>query len=668
MKQRIIITAIALVVYCSIARGQSAYVDSLQQVIALNKHDDAEMRAYVLLANDFFQTNPAKAKNYMLQLVKLATDANNYDRLAAAYTVLLAIYNEEGDIDSAGYYINMMKGVAGKAPDHYRVQANSNQAIGLYYRKNGDYKTALPYSLAAVKFAELTSPGEPYLGGQWLNAGDVYMGLGEYNKAMDCNLKALRIFEKSGSKQGEAFCYTNMSFLYNLLKQYGNALTFAQKSLELKRQLNDNRGVCTAIEAVGQANMNMKNWSQAFSNYEAALKISLAEKMPLEEMECYFNMGKIAAAQNKDSLAITYFKKSKGLAIQLENRPIAANVEVELAALYKNADSLKHTEATLFTSLKTFKETGSLEKESDSYKRLADFYAANKQYDKALDYSNKYHTIKDSISGANVQVQLKKLEEQYNSEKKENEITLLKKDKELQQQRLSRQRVLFGAAAALLILALLGIVLLVNRSRLRQRMKELELRNQIAADLHDEVGSSLSSIHMLSQMATVQNDEDNNQKNILDKVNTNAKETMDRMSDIVWMIKPGESDGGSLRQRMERFANEICSSKNIELTTDLSAMENIKPTMAQRKNVYLIFKEAINNAVKYSGSERIEVKATIQNKQLELAIKDFGKGFEQSAKARGNGLDNMKNRAKESGGTLAIDSTEGTAVTLLVHV
>jgi hypothetical protein len=116
MKQRIIITTIALVVYCSIARGQSAYVDSLQQVIALNKHDDAEMRAYVLLASDFFQTNPAKAKSYMLQLAKMATDANNYDRLSAAYTLLLAIYNEEGDIDrsrlivirQSGYTIRKM--------------------------------------------------------------------------------------------------------------------------------------------------------------------------------------------------------------------------------------------------------------------------------------------------------------------------------------------------------------------------------------------------------------------------------------------------------------------------------------------------------------------------------------------------------------------------------
>lgn len=118
-------------------------------------------------------------------------------------------------------------------------------------------------------------------------------------------------------------------------------------------------------------------------------------------------------------------------------------------------------------------------------------------------------------------------------------------------------------------------------------MKELELRNQIAADLHDEVGSSLSSIHMLSQMANTSTD--NNQKNILDKVSTNAKETMDRMNDIVWIVKPGETEVGNLSARMERFAHEIYNGKNIVLQMRLDELEKLKLSMEQRKNIYLIF-------------------------------------------------------------------------------
>lgn len=172
---------------------------------------------------------------------------------------------------------------------------------------------------------------------------------------------------------------------------------------------------------------------------------------------------------------------------------------------------------------------------------------------------------------------------------------------------------------------------------------------------------------MLSQMANA-GIENGNQKNILDRVSNNAKETMERMSDIVWMIKPGESEAGTLSNRMERFAYEICSGKNILLQMDLTALDEIKPTMEQRKNMYLVFKEAINNAVKYSGAEKIEVNTSFANKEIKLVIRDFGSGFDSTKSGRGNGLDNMRNRANESGGFLQIDTTPGAGTEIILTV
>ena len=90
-------------------------------------------------------------------------------------------------------------------------------------------------------------------------------------------------------------------------------------------------------------------------------------------------------------------------------------------------------------------------------------------------------------------------------------------------------------------------------------------------------------------------------------MSSNAKETMDKIKDIVWMLKPGETEAGSLKQRMEQFAYEICSAKNIEVKLQLEDLEKTKFTMDQKKNIYLIFKEAVNNAVKYSGMSTIEI-------------------------------------------------------------
>jgi signal transduction histidine kinase len=497
----------------------------------------------------------------------------------------------------------------------------------------------------------------------------LYNNLGDYNNAMACHLKALRFFEEAGNKLGESFCYNSIAVSYYKLKQYGNAAEHAQKSLALKKSLKDNRGVCVSELQLGEIYRSMGNTQQAFKRFETALKMAREEKMLTEEATCYLNMAKIFTKLNKDSLAIIYLKKTRAIASQLGNKEFAANADAELAALNNNTGNLKQTEAALVTSSNTFKESGSLNEEANNYKRLSDFYASTKQYDKALAYLDKYHEIKDSIAGANVQVQLKNMEGQYNSTKKENEIMLLKKDKELQQQQLSKQRLLMIGAAILALLALGAIVLLVNRNRLRQRMKELELRNRIAADLHDEVGSSLSSIHMLSQMAT-KSATDTAQKDILVRMSRNTSETMDRMGDLVWMIKPGETEGGSLKQRMERFTYEICSSKNISASLQLDELEGIKLTMEQRKNIYLVFKEAVNNAVKYSGTEKVEVTASLQNKELILQVKDFGKGFDSSIVKKGNGLDNMQHRANELGGILRTETTinTGTTIQLVVPV
>ncbi len=215
-------------------------------------------------------------------------------------------------------------------------------------------------------------------------------------------------------------------------------------------------------------------------------------------------------------------------------------------------------------------------------------------------------------------------------------------------------------------LALVAIWLLVNRYQLRQKMKELQLRNQIAADLHDEVGSSLSSIHLLSRIAAQQQDM-KGPKDILARVSNNAHETMEKMSDIVWMIKPGENEGYGLVQRMQRFLYEMCTHQNIEYTMDADELSHLKLTMPQRKNVYLIFKEAVNNAIKYSGTNKLDVFIGLKNSELLMNIKDYGKGFDERIIIRGNGLANMQIRAGELKGNLLLSSSGEKGTSLKVN-
>jgi signal transduction histidine kinase len=659
----------------SLSQAQQSIEDSLNKVIAENKNDADVAKAYSGLAYEYSRKDAAKAWAYTNAAIAIAKKINDSKRLSTSYVQLVYWFHNAGKPDSSEYYLNQVKNLMLQAVESEKDVFSSiyYPCAALYYKRTGDFQKAIPFFEKAI--ALFTRMGEKEsTAGQSLNLGNTYIALGNYQKATEQHLKALRIFEELGNQErGISFCYQSLSKSFTQLKQYKQALLYVNKSIQIKTKLNDRPGLGTAQGGLGDIYLGLGDFDKALFHFNESLIIAREMKKLPEEQGNYFSIAKVYAAKENTKLAIDYFNQSKLLARQLHDSSSVAAIDAELIALQNNTETTVFAENKLKTTIQLFKEEGNLNRQVSGYKNMADFYTANKQFDKALEYNNKYHQAVDSIQNNDLQLQIRKMEEQYTVEKKEKEITLLKKDKELQKQKLQRRNLLTIGAAALALLALCGIWLLMNRNKLRQRMKELELRNQIAADLHDEVGSSLSSIHMLSQMATQQGS-DAKQKDVLQKMSTNAKETMDKMGDIVWMIKPGESEGSGLKQRMERFAYEICSSKNIGTSIELDELstgprgEKVKLTMEQRKNLYLIFKEALNNAVKYSGTEKIEITTSVQNKELILQVKDFGKGFDSSLVKKGNGLDNMQHRAKELNGQLTFDTEKdaGTAISLRI--
>ena len=134
---------------------------------------------------------------------------------------------------------------------------------------------------------------------------------------------------------------------------------------------------------------------------------------------------------------------------------------------------------------------------------------------------------------------------------------------------------------------------------------------------------------------------------------------------------PARRSGATgLAGRMQRFLFDIGESKNIECDFSTKNIESVQLSMADRKNIYLIFKEAVNNAAKYSGTNKIEASLEYHEKRLILTVKDFGKGFDLEHIRRGNGLENIQNRAKELGGKLTINSSIniGTEIDLKIKI
>lgn len=226
----------------------------------------------------------------------------------------------------------------------------------------------------------------------------------------------------------------------------------------------------------------------------------------------------------------------------------------------------------------------------------------------------------------------------------------------------------------------IGIILIViavslyaiYRYRLTKALELEKMRTRISTDLHDDIGATLSSISIYSETIKQQTAAQLPQLTaMLDKMGETSREMVGNMSDIVWAINPENDSFEKMLGRMQNLAAELCTVKNIQLhfTAD-EKLNQVQLSMEQRRNIYLIFKEALNNALKYADCRNMRIELLRESHSLVLSVKDNGKGFNEMAVSEnrrgGNGLKNMRDRAAEINGVLKIHTEEnkGTHIVL----
>ena len=325
-------------------------------------------------------------------------------------------------------------------------------------------------------------------------------------------------------------------------------------------------------------------------------------------------------------------------------------------------------EVFLTRSLEISDSLGVLNYQFDAASELANLYKESGQWQRAFDYLNRARIMKDSLDHQKQLSSMNELKEQYESEKRDQEIALLKSNMELENSR-ARRRGQIQIFATIVIFALFGVAyLLFNRYRLQQKLNEEILRNQISSDLHDEIGSTLSSIDVNSRIALLKMEDKATVVGQLQKIQHNTRSIMDNLSQIVWSINPTNDSLEKLIFKMKDFAAEILEPLGIQYGFnhgDNLSTFNLNPVF--RKNIYLIFKEAVNNCAKYSRATEVCISIEVKNSLLLIEISDNGKGFEYRREMiQSNGLQNMENRAKQIGGKfeLRTEPEIGTSIKL----
>ncbi len=217
------------------------------------------------------------------------------------------------------------------------------------------------------------------------------------------------------------------------------------------------------------------------------------------------------------------------------------------------------------------------------------------------------------------------------------------------------QRWWFIALTALLFA---GAVYLIYRYRLRRLIELEKVRTRIATDLHDDIGANLTRISLLSEVARQKAENGNGQ--LLSSIADIARESVASMNDIVWAIAPEHDSLLDLTRRMRRHAEEIFATREIDLDFNApSAETDLTLSLSVRRDLLLIFKEAVNNAARHSGCRRVSIDFAGANSVLTLRIADDGKGFDPQFEFDGQGVRSITRRAASIGGKLTIDSHRG---------
>ena len=434
----------------------------------------------------------------------------------------------------------------------------------------GNYALELDYAFKALPYAKKLNT--PYtIGVSNGMISDCFYNLEEYNTSLMYWRKVVKICEQSLPAERYSI-YGNLSHIFSGAQQYDSALFYARKSYDLIKHNNDNSewNGSNIFTFLGDAFEGVHRYDSALFYYRMSIPLSDDINMGLNKVIAYNGIAKIFKETNKPDSAISYAKKV-----------LAEKITRTYPQGFLKAANL-----------------------------LATVYESEKNADSSLKYLHVAINIKDSL---------------FNREKINAFQNVIFKDQEKQRdieatkQKLQRQYLTYFLIVLLIIAIVITGVVIRNK-----RIKQLQnMRNSIADDLHDDIGSALSSINIMSELAKQKSPE---AAPLLTSIGESTTTIQENMSDIVWMLKSGNDRFENVLQRMNLFASEILEAKNIQLDfAETTLLPALKLTMEKRKNFYLFFKEAINNAAKYSDAEKVSVCIAQKDHSIEMNISDDGK-------------------------------------------
>ncbi|NNV55485.1 tetratricopeptide repeat-containing sensor histidine kinase [Limnovirga soli] len=598
------------------------------------------------------------------------------------------IYKYTGVNDTAFIYFRKADSIFLSIGNEYKP-AFVYVDIAHMYVNDGQTKEAMSYLLLAQKYYE-KDKNLPGLAMVYSQMANVYNNLQDDKMEMECILKGLRISEQMNNLQGQADCLQRVGSKLSHMNEYTSALQYFQKALVLAKAVNESEKgvngleiVITSYTGIGSIALENKEPKKALVYFDSALTAAKKLKFDYRLASVYDHLGDACRDDGNYVQSFYNYRQSISYSEKIKSSTYLSGTLESLGKLIlitpdselkksgiEPATKFQTAEAYLLRALEITKNDGSLLlNQRLALHELSKLYEQKIDYRTSLAYLKEYIEIQDTLINAEKAKGITSQQIQFETEKKEQEIISLNKDKVLQEQQLENQKIIRNASVGGIILLLILIAVIINRYKLKRSIAMERMQQRISSDLHDDIGASLTSINILSQLSQQQKIDAATRNEYLQKMNEQTTEVTNALRDIVWSINPKNNKLDIILGRMKRYAAELLETKNI----DYSFEANIKPgdeiTDADiRQNIYLIFKESVNNLAKYSGATKAIIKFNKEANQIQLDVKDNGNGFDAAHITKGNGIENMQRRAKMINAKFILQSAPGSGTNISVTI
>ena len=566
-------------------------------------------------------------------------------------------------------------------------QIGYNKGVGKAYSSigyneggNGNYVSALEFHQKAFKvFKEMND--QKWIAAAYNNIAVIYREWDNYPEALKNSFAALKIFEEIGDKKGISNCYNTLGVIHHDHGNLSEALKYYYAGLPIEKELGNKRGVANCYNNIGIIHREQRNYPEALKNAFTSLKIKeeIGDKKGIANT--YSNIGSIYIALGNYPEGLKYFFEALKIREEIRDKFGTSLACIDIGTAKLEMHAAHEAKDWLQKGLQIAKEIESILHMQETYEGLAAADSALGNFKGAYENYKLSILYRDSIENTENTSKIVALQMNYDFSKKQDSLNVVqaKKDlaaqKELNKSKLIRNTFIVGTVIFLLF-AGAAILFYIDRMQ-RNRKKQMEaVRARISRDLHDDMGSTLQSISVMSEIVRMKSTSDNRQESIpfIEKIGSASRDMVGKMNDIVWAVNPQNDQFENIILHMRAYGGELLAGKDINLHFKADgSLNDIRLPMEKRRSFFLVYKEALNNAYKYSGAQNVNVDISRTNHALTLVMEDDGVGFnmnEDRLKTGGNGLKNMNTRAAEMNGSISITSApgEGTKVSLTVSL